>query len=381
MQTRWVLVVSILLAGLLGGPGLVMGQQDVGQFTQVVNQVNKVKQGQGAALPAKVPDGLANKDEVQTKEKSMAVVQFLDESTMTVSPKSLVTIEDYMYDANKGKTKGSIKVVQGVVESIIPATDKLQQKDIQIRTTTAIAGIRGTKLVTVARPEGTIFFVLPDTKSTKPTPSKILVRAFAPGVQPDAPAVRFISERLEKNMPVRQILEEALDANLDPCDIIKAAVLLGIRTEDLLANLQQVCVADPELKQICTPCLILKCSVEALRALREVEISEGQYGILLKNLAPISGDIKPGDLDAIANLVNVGIDGQIPNYPPSQEQIDQAKLPQDVARIYDTLVQNGADPADLADCKDGLGPVYTYTPPGQNQNTGTTGGTGISTFE
>jgi hypothetical protein len=381
MQTRWVLVVSILLAALLGGAGLVMGQQDVGQFTQVVNQVNKVKQGQGTALPAKVPDGLANKDEVQTKEKSMAVVQFLDESTMTVSPKSLVTIEDYMYDANKGKTKGSIKIVQGVVESIIPATDKLQQKDIQIRTTTAIAGIRGTKLVTVARPEGTIFFVLPDTKSTKPTPSKILVRAFAPGVQPDAPAVRFISERLEKNMPVRQILEEALDANLDPCDIIKAAVLLGIRTEDLLANLQQVCVADPEFKQVCTPCLILKCSVEALRGLREVEISEGQYGILLKNLAPISGDIKPGDLDAIANLVNVGIDGQIPNYPPSQEQIDQAKLPQDVARIYDTLVQNGADPADLADCKDGLGPVYTYTPTGQNQNTGTTGGSGISTFE
>jgi hypothetical protein len=381
MQIRRLLVVGFLLAGLLGGAGLVLAQE-VGQFTQVVNQVSKVKQGQGEGVPAKVPDGLANQDQVLTKEKSMAVVQFLDDSTMTVSPKSVVTIEDYMYDPGKGTAKGTIKIMQGVVESVIPATDKLQQKDIQIRTTTAIAGIRGTKLITVARPEGTIFYVLRDPSATKPRPSKIVVRSYAPEVQPDAPAVRFIAERLNKNMPVRQILEEGLEAGFDPCELIKAAVLLGITTEQLAANLQQVCIADPELKQICTPCLILKCSVEALRSLREVEITEGQYGILLKNLAPISGDIKPGDLAIIANLPNVGIDGELPNYPPTQEQVQQASLPQDVERIYNTLIQNGVDPAELADCKGALGPVYTYTPDAgvPSQDTSTVG-SGISRSE
>ena len=118
--------------------------EDVGQFTRVVNQVEQLKQGKESYLPAKVPNGVANQDHVRTKERSMAVVQFVDESTMTVSPKSKITIEDYMYDADKGRAKGTIKVMEGVVEAVIPtATEKIQQKDFQIHTTTATAGIRG----------------------------------------------------------------------------------------------------------------------------------------------------------------------------------------------------------------------------------------------
>jgi len=67
------------------------------------------------------------------------VVHFVDDSTMTISPKSKVTIEDYMYDANKGKTSGTIKVMQGVVETVIPSTEKLQQKTSRSAPPTAIA--------------------------------------------------------------------------------------------------------------------------------------------------------------------------------------------------------------------------------------------------
>jgi hypothetical protein len=397
MQLRWLFVlVGLLLASVLGGAALVLAE-DVGQFSRVVNQVDQLKQGKAPPLPAKVPNGLANQDEVLTKEQSMAVVHFVDDSTMTISPKSKVTIEDYMYDANKGKTSGTIKVMQGVVETVIPTTEKLQQKDIQIRTTTAIAGIRGTKLVTVAKPEGTIFYVVPEGGVAKPKPSKIRIRLFSPETQPDAPAVRFVSEGLKKNEPLRQILEEGLEARLDPCDLVKATYLLGITTEQMAAEFKAVSAANPELKNICTPCLILKCTVEALRSLKEVEVAEGQYGILLRNLAPIQGDLKPGDLAVVANLVNVGADGQIPNYPPTQQQVDQAKLPQDVNRVSDDLIKSGADPAELNSCKVTLGvtatpgtEAFAYSPAvvGESQNTGTVGGTGIvppeqqaSTFE
>jgi hypothetical protein len=299
MQIRWSFVLAGLLLLIMTGAALVLAE-DVGQFTRVVNQVDQLKQGKQPPLPAKVPNGVANQDQVLTKEQSMAVVQFVDDSTMTISPKSKVTIEDYMYDPNKGKTTGTIKVIQGVVETVIPTTEKLQQKDIQIRTTTAIAGIRGTKLVTVAKPEGTVFYVVPEL-AAKPEKSKIRIRMYSPETQPDAPAVQFVSERLKKNMSLRQILEEGLEARLDPCDLIKAAVLMGISTEQLATDMQQVCAADPEFSQICTPCLILKCSVEALRSLKEIDISEGQYGILMKNLAPIQGSLKAGDI-AIAQL-------------------------------------------------------------------------------
>jgi hypothetical protein len=115
---------------------------DVGNFTRVLNQVDQLKKGQGPALPAKVPNGVENQDMVHTQEKSMAVVTFMDDSNVTISPKSKVTIEDYMYDASKGQTKGAVKVFEGVIETVIPNTDKVRQVNIQIYTTTAIAGIR-----------------------------------------------------------------------------------------------------------------------------------------------------------------------------------------------------------------------------------------------
>jgi hypothetical protein len=115
---------------------------DVGNFSRVLNQVDQVKKGQGSALPAKVPNGVENQDLVRTHEQSMAVVTFMDDSNVTISPKSKVTIEDYMYDASKGQTKGAVKVFEGVIETVIPNTDKVRQVNIQIYTTTAIAGIR-----------------------------------------------------------------------------------------------------------------------------------------------------------------------------------------------------------------------------------------------
>lgn len=142
MQTGWYSLLLVVVLSAFGWATPTLAE-DVGHFTRVVNQVEQLKKGNEPALPAKVPGGVENQDVVRTKEQALAVVQFVDESTMTISPKSKVTIEDYMYDASMGRTKGTIKVLEGVVETVIPTTDKLQQKDIQIRTTTAIAGIRG----------------------------------------------------------------------------------------------------------------------------------------------------------------------------------------------------------------------------------------------
>ena len=143
MQLRWLpaLLVLFLIGGMLSASQVLA--EDVGKFSRVLNQVDQLKKGKEPALPAQVPNGVENQDVVRTKEQAMTVVQFVDESTMTISPKSKVTIEEYMYDAGKGRSAGSIKVLEGVVETVIPASDKLQQNDLQIRTTTAIAGIRG----------------------------------------------------------------------------------------------------------------------------------------------------------------------------------------------------------------------------------------------
>jgi hypothetical protein len=332
MQTKWpagLLVLMIL--GLLGWTTPVLGD-DVGQFNQVVNQVDHLKQGQAPPLPAKVQSGVANQDQVHTREKSMAVVQFVDESTMTISPKSRVTIEDYMYDAGKAQSQGTVKVLQGVVESVIPTTDRLQKKDLKILTTTAIAGIRGTRLVTVANPEGpgqpesTIFYVIPHSKQVKPETGKkpsVRIRTYAPEMMPAAPAMEFVADRLQNKVPLDQILDEGfVKTGFQPCTIIKAAIVQGVSVDQLAWALQKVYAADPEKRKVCTPCTTLQCAVEALRALKVVDVGEMQSVTIKEGLAPIVAKINPEDLDAISRLVTTGIEGPIPNYPPTQRQMD-----------------------------------------------------------
>ncbi len=296
----------------------------------------------------------------------MAVVKFVDDSTMTISPKSKVIIEDYMYDADKARNKGTVRILEGVVETVIPTTDKLKQKDIQIFTTTAVAGIRGTRMVTVVKPEGTVFYVVPDPKAVKTEKSKIKIRLFSPECRPDSKAQQFVAERLKRKMPLNQLVDEALEARLDPCDVIRAAVMLGVRVEDLVTSFQQVCQADPEYHHICTPCIIFKCTLEALRCLKEVEVAEGQYGILMEKLAPILGEINPKDMDAILKLPTKGSEGPIPGFPPTPEQINQAKLLQEAQQLKTEMIKAGAPEADLQACSEAMGiptETFAYSPP------------------
>jgi hypothetical protein len=335
--------------------------EDVGQFSRVVNQVEQLKQGKAPPLPAKVPNGVENQDQVKTREKSMAVVQFVDDSTMTISPKSKVTIEDYMYDASQAQSKGTIKVLQGVVESVIPTTDKLQKKDIKILTTTAIAGIRGTRLVTVANPEGadkpesTIFYVIPSEGVEPDKKKKVRIRTYAPDIMPEARTVQFMSERLEKKIPLEQTIDEGLKAGLDSCALVKAAVVLGVNVKQLVGAFQEVCTADPEYRKVCTPGTILTCTVKALRALKVAEVSEMQYVYVGQDWAPVVGEIKVTDLYFISNLSKTGIEGPIPYTSLSNEQMDQAKLTQEAQQVVIALLNAGVSITDLNDAMDDLG--------------------------
>jgi hypothetical protein len=379
MQAKWPSLILLVVALGFSLFVITVQAEDVGHFTRVVNQVDQLKKGKGPPQLAKVPGGVENKDIVQTKEQAMAVVKFEDDSTITISPKSKVTIEDYMYDASKGKTKGAIKILEGVVETVIPNKDNLQKKDINIYTTTAVAGIRGTKVITVVKPggQGTIFYVVPEGQA-KPTKSKVNIRMYAPEAMPEARITEFVAERLKKKMPLTQIIDEALEAGLDPCALIKAIILRGIKPKELVDAFQKVCKDTPQYKQACDPCIILKCTVEALRALKEVSLSEMEYGLLLKDLAPITGEINPQDLATITTLAATGIQGAIPYSVPTQAQVNAAMLPQAAQEVANDMIKAGADPTAVNNALQGVcpteTPTTTSTPPPSPPPSGVAGG-------
>jgi hypothetical protein len=374
-RSSLLLIVVALGLSCCAAPALA---DDVGKFTRVVNEVAQSKQGKGQPQMAKVPGGVENQDLVETRQQAMAVVQFVDDSTITISPKSKVTIEDYMYDVSKGKSKGAIKIVEGVMETIVADKEKLQNKDINIYTTTAIAGIRGTRVITAIKPGGetTMFYVVPEEKA-KVKKSTITVRMYTPDVMPKSSVVMFVGERLLQKMELTQVVTAALKAGFDPDAIVKAAIVHGVKPDQLYEAFQKVSKSNPTYKRGSTSTDILKNTVaakrapkvalqkvsgsdsefttadivkstmEAMYALKEVKVDVMHYAFVTPGMAPITGDIKPGDLPAITGMVQTGILGAIPYANPTAAQISEAKLPQAAQEVAQALVKAGADPADV----------------------------------
>jgi hypothetical protein len=159
---RMATVIAVFALAVVGSVTFLgMAQaEEVGHFAQVVNHVNYLKQGKGQALPAKVKDGVENRDVVRTAEQSRAMMRFIDDTTMTMGPKSELTIEEYLYDASKGKRQAMVQLLSGVVETVAPRVIPGDAPNFLMKTPTATAGIRGTRYVTVVTPKGTMFYVL-----------------------------------------------------------------------------------------------------------------------------------------------------------------------------------------------------------------------------
>ena len=67
----------------------------VGRFTQVVGQVDLLKQGKLPALAAKVQDGVEPGDVIRTKSKAKAQLTMVDDSIITLAPESRLAIAEY----------------------------------------------------------------------------------------------------------------------------------------------------------------------------------------------------------------------------------------------------------------------------------------------
>jgi hypothetical protein len=122
--------------------------------------------------------------------------------------------------------------------------------------------------------------------------------------------MKCISDQLKRKVPIKDIIDHCLDAGLDPCTLIKAAVIQGISVEELGKALSDRFMYDPRLKQI-----FMKCAVEALRAIKEEDVGAGKYALLLTNLAPIIGNLTAGDLAQIASFVEKGVPADLSTLP------------------------------------------------------------------
>lgn len=106
------------------------------------------------AAPATVGTAVSVGDIIRTKSASKLEILLNDGSKLRIARKTRLEIEEYM--AGKESTKGRFNLFRGKVMSIIKKTGKLFGKDsennFEVRTKTAVIGVRGTEFITYRQP-------------------------------------------------------------------------------------------------------------------------------------------------------------------------------------------------------------------------------------
>ena len=137
-------IMIIITASIISLPICASAEgEGVGNFTQVEQRVDYQKGPTGPVTPAKVKEPVEVNDIIQTYDVSRAAVEFRDKTTITISPKSKVAIESYMFDPAKFERTGKFDLIQGVMKVVVPALKAGEKSNITIKTSTAIMGIRG----------------------------------------------------------------------------------------------------------------------------------------------------------------------------------------------------------------------------------------------
>jgi hypothetical protein len=179
-------IMIIITASVISLP-IWASAEEVGNFTQVVERVDYQKGPTGPVTPAKVKEPVEVSDVIQTYEVSRAQVEFRDKTTITISPKSKVAIDGYMFDASKFERTGKFDLIQGVIKVVVPVLKAGEKTNITIKTSTATMGIRGTEFIAISATNASVVYVTSGRICFKrdPKTGEYSVRQSVPGMAED----------------------------------------------------------------------------------------------------------------------------------------------------------------------------------------------------
>jgi hypothetical protein len=149
--TRYSLLIAflILVTGywLLATPAEAqVAGQIAGKITKVEGRVDILRALAVKAVPVKVGDAVNVGDILRTKSDGKAEITFIDNTAMTVGPRSRLGIDEYLYKPDEQQRSASLKIYRGragfhIPRPIYPA----EGSKFEMKTKTAVAGVRGTE--------------------------------------------------------------------------------------------------------------------------------------------------------------------------------------------------------------------------------------------
>ncbi|HMN67443.1 MAG TPA: FecR family protein [Bdellovibrionales bacterium] len=159
-------------------------------------QIKSAKSGQNAR--ARIGEKVFPKDVVITGKDARAKIVMVDNNEINVSPESQIEIQHYEFDPAAGKKEVLLNVIYGKVRSKVEQKYDGKTSKFQIKTPSAVAGVRGTDFMTGYNPstrssqvvtfEGRVEFGLPGPGGTIMNPVSVTPGNMASNSGSAAPA-------------------------------------------------------------------------------------------------------------------------------------------------------------------------------------------------
>lgn len=139
MKMKPLLGFPLVVACLVFGPETALAGVNIGTAAGVTNQVTGKLGDDSRSL--KLGDGVFQDETIETTEESNAQLLFLDETVLTVGPKSSVVLDTFIFDPEQNTGKIVLNTTKGVFRFITGSMDPTAYK---IGTPVATLGVRGT---------------------------------------------------------------------------------------------------------------------------------------------------------------------------------------------------------------------------------------------
>jgi len=110
----------------------------------------------GTWIPAAIGSPIDRGDELHTFNPGKLRVVFQDDSVLAVSDDSRITVNEQVFNGEKGSAKSFMELLQGKVTAVVSDYYHRAGNSYEIKTVTAVAGVRGTEFAMTFDPQASV---------------------------------------------------------------------------------------------------------------------------------------------------------------------------------------------------------------------------------
>ena len=140
----------------------IVANAQIGSISELRGIGEVLRQDSDDSLEAELELSIASMDNVRTGNGRLSVT-FLDDSTVSLTERSSIVIDDFVFDPDPSRSRLALNMASGTARFLTGALGRINRENVSIRTPVATIAIRGTEFTTHVSEIGeTMVILLPD---------------------------------------------------------------------------------------------------------------------------------------------------------------------------------------------------------------------------